>query len=228
MSHNFYGKDAGTPKSMEVPLVPDVVTPTDLTTTTLSTGNNIYNSKTLDELFGNWRGSVVHKYQIYKSELETQKSAVANEYESLRKHVSEQVLTDKYENAELLVPTSVLALGAFFSGRVLSNPRNWGASASFTSRLLTSIPSRIVLPWTLAGVTFSQLTPVTWSHSLRSVERDVLPEEWVSQYHQFWDSLHTEGLGKKWRELNDDLDQFLQEKIHSARKFLINRQNNKP
>ncbi|SCU81694.1 LAFA_0C06590g1_1 [Lachancea sp. 'fantastica'] len=227
MSRSFYGESAGGSKSTEAPLVPDFVTPTDLTTTTLSTGNNIYNSKTLDELFSNWRGNAVHKYQIYKSELETQKSAVANEYESLRKHVSEQILTDEYENTELLVPTGVLALGAFFSGRVLSNPKNWKASTSFTSRLLTSIPSRVLLPWTLAGAVFSQLTPVTWSHSLRSVESDILPEEWVSQYHQLRDSLHTEGLGRKWRELNDDLNGYLQQRVRSGREFLINRQNNK-
>ncbi|SCV03728.1 LAME_0H12750g1_1 [Lachancea meyersii CBS 8951] len=224
MSRSFYQDDANKSKSIETPLVPDLVTLTDITTTTLSNGNQIYNSKTLDEWFSAVRGTVVHNYQIYKSELETQKSAVSNEYQSLKKHVSDNVLTDSYENQELLVPASVLAVGAFFGGRVLSNRRNWGVSSSLAGRIFTSIPSRMLLPCTLAGVVFSQVTPVTWSQAVRVVERDLVPDEWVSAYHQTWESMHTDGVGKKWTKMTEILEKSLQRSIRTCREYVIGNQ----
>ncbi|SCV05711.1 LANO_0H13498g1_1 [Lachancea nothofagi CBS 11611] len=234
MPRHFYDDKEPTVASSEGPLVPDLVIPTDVSTTTLSTGNQIYDSKTLNIWFNDVRSSLINRYQVYKTEWETQKSAASNEWNSVKDYTSDNILTDSYENQELLVPASALALGAFFSGRVLSNRNNWGFVSPFNNqtgvlarnptlaaKLLTSIPSRIVLPWVLAGTVFSQLVPVTWSNGLQALEKDIFPASMVSQYHEVWDKLHTNGLGKKWKELNEYMDDSLQRNIGHCRTFLV-------
>ncbi|SCU82985.1 LADA_0C09032g1_1 [Lachancea dasiensis] len=216
MSRNFY-QDADA--KAQAPLVPDVATPTDLSTTTLSTGNQIYDSEALHNWFGHWRGFAVNKYHVYKAEWETQKSAAANEWQSAKDYSAKNIATDRYETEELMVPAGILALGAFFTGRVLTNRRNWQRVGG--ARILTSFPSRLVVPWALAATVVSQLLPATWSNAVRALERDVLPEPWVHQYHAAWEHLHSRGFRTRWDDVERTVDASLQRGIRGVREYVV-------
>lgn len=238
MSRQFYDEEKPSVVSSQGPLFPDLVPGSDVKATTLASGNQIYDSRALSTWFGGIRNSVVHKYNIYKTELETQKSAATNEWKNARDYVSQHILTDSYEEQELLVPAGVLALGAFFSGRVLSNRNNWGFDSplntqtgllarnpSLLGKVLTSVPSRLVLPWCLAGAAFSQLAPVTWNNGLRALEQDALPQEFVSRYHELWNQFVTDGIQKTSRNVHETVDEKLQESFGQLRKYVVKKLN---
>ncbi|CUS20497.1 LAQU0S01e07932g1_1 [Lachancea quebecensis] len=235
MSRNFYaGEDISTGSS-EGPLLPDILHTEDVSTKTLPSGNQIYDSKALDSWFSGIRKYVTHKYHIYKTELDTQKSAAANEWKSAQDYVSQHVLTDNYERQELLVPAGVLALGAFFTGRVLTNRRNWGFDSplntskagilarnpSALGRMLTSIPSRMLLPWLLTGTVLSQVTPVTWNNGIKALEQNVLPADLVARYHELWNQYLVDGIQKASASVHRNVNASLQQNIGEVRHFLI-------
>ncbi|SCW02446.1 LAFE_0F06612g1_1 [Lachancea fermentati] len=233
MPNRFYDDEEPSTTSTEGPLVPKLIPSPEVETKTLSTGNQIYDSRPISEQFHHLRKAVAHKLDIYNAEINTQRTAFANEVQSIKDYLRDNIFTDRYETEELIVPSSILGLGAFFTGRVLSNRTNWGftspfnADSGFLSRkptvigkLTTSLPSRIILPWLLVGTVFSQLTPVTWKNSINAIERDVLPQEFVSTYDEMWNKVYVSGIKQSAIQLHESLDQTLQSSSKQMREFI--------
>lgn len=132
------------------------------------------------------------------------------------------------------VTASVLALGAWFTGSILTSKKNWGFQSPWThagagvlqrnptvfSKILTSLPVRLTLPWILAGSVYSQLTPKTWGNAVQSFERDVLPQDFVQQYHSFWNETVQDGLKKQLKGLKESAHESLQSGIGSIRETI--------
>lgn len=231
MSRHFYEDEPIAVQSSKGPLVPSILTASsDVTTKTLPTGNQIAESLPVTKWVHDIRSSIISKYRLYEAEISTQQSAAINEWTAAKEYVLENVVNDKYEREEILVPASTLALSAFFSGRVLSNTKNWGFSSPFNNdasylvrkptilgRLFVSVPSKVLLPWFLAGAVFSQLVPRTWENTVSCVERDLLPKKFVSDYHGLWKSLYVHGLKQNAEDFGKQVDAVLQANIKDLR-----------
>lgn len=225
MGTNFYGKNEDQIASAAGPLVPAVIsTSTEMQSSTLPNGNQILQSIPLTETSHRLRSNLINLIASLKADWGTQKSAVKNEIASAKEYLQDNIFTDIYENRELLVPSSILSLGAFLSGRVLTNKHNWGKSSvlltprvSVIGRLFTSLPSRICLPFILAGAIFHQVTPVSSENLWTRVEKDVLPEKLVDTYHSIRTEYLKNGLLKRNNELCDAVDNYLQSNIRLLR-----------
>lgn len=192
----------------------------------LSTGNQVIQSPSLTEKINGWRNSVIHQYNGIAAEWSNLKSATRNEIDSGKDYLNQNVFNDPYETEKLLLPSTILSLGAFFCGRVLSNKNNWGhksalnRNASVLGRVLTSLPSRFILPFALSGLVFDQLTPVTTRHALRTVERDLLPETFVQESHRIWDQLYVQGVKQGSGRLGGTIEDGLQNGIKGIRESI--------
>ncbi|SCU86176.1 LAMI_0D00760g1_1 [Lachancea mirantina] len=205
----------------------------ELKTETISTGNQISEVPTLTSWFHGIISASLSKVNLYKAEIETQKSSAANELRNAREYVSENILTDKYESTEFLVPACISAVGAFAAGRIISNPQNWGfrstlnkiggilaRNPSFLGRTLTSIPSRLILPWALALTTFKFLIPVTSQNAVEALEKDFLPPA-ARDYHKQISKWYAETVQASAHNLSSTSQKWLQGSIHRMRKFVI-------
>lgn len=228
MSQTFYPSHSDDAGSQEGPIVPSVVQNSDdMISTTLPTGNQVTQSLKLTETFRYWRNSFINKIDGLRAEWGTQKSAARNEIASAEEYLSRNVFTDSFENRELVVPSSILSLSAFFSGRILSNPNNWGRKGNLISggpsllgRVCTSIPSRLLLPFVLAGTVFAQLTPVTATNIWSTIQRDVLSKRLIDDCHRLWKEYYVEGLVKQKRDLCSTVDAKLQQNVKVLRESI--------
>ena len=87
-------------------------------------------------------------------------------------------------------------------------------------RLLTSLPSRTVLPLALAGVVFNQLTPGTAKNACHTFERDFLSESFVQEYHRIWDQLYVQGIKQGSGQIGETFQNSLQNGIKSIRESI--------
>lgn len=230
MSPSFYPSHQEDAKRHDGPIVPGVLQHSpEMASTTLPTGNQVTQSVQLTETFRHWRNLLINKIDGLRAEWGTQKSAVKNELASANEYLDRNVFTDVLENRELVVPSAILSLGAFFSGRVLSNPKNWGGSnfslagRSSMGRILTSIPSRLLLPFVLAGTVFAQLTPVTATNIWDTFQKDALPKKFTDESHRLWSEYYVEGLVKGKQNLCRTVDQTLQQNVKALREGINDR-----
>ncbi|GAV52409.1 hypothetical protein ZYGR_0AG04000 [Zygosaccharomyces rouxii] len=192
----------------------------------LSNGNQVIQSPPLTERIHDWRNSLIHQYNSIVAELSNLKSATGNEIYSGREYIYQNVFNDSHENNQLIVPSAILSLGAFFCGRVLTNKNNWGyrsivnRNPSILGRILTSLPSRIVLPLALTGIVFDQLTPGTAGNAWNTFERDFLSESFIQESHRIWDQLYVRGIKQGSGELGKTFQNGLQNGIKSIRESI--------
>lgn len=234
MSRSFYPSDHENKESHDDDLIPTVIrTSTVIVTDTLPTGNQITQSLPLTDKFHRWRNTFINQVDLIRAEWETQKSAARNETASAEDYLMHNVFNNMHENKELLVPSAILSVGAFFCGRVLSNKANWGNSntllmhrPSILGKICTSLPSRIFLPLVLAGTVFSQLTPHTFANTIKTIERDALPDRFVNEYHRIWREVYIDGVVKREQQLCDNVNNGLQKSLRSFRKIIEENLNN--
>lgn len=234
MSRSFYPSDHENNESHDGPLVPTIIkTSPAIVTDTLPTGNQITQSLPLTDKFHRWRNTFINQVDLIRAEWETQKSAARNETASAEDYLKQNVFNDMHENKELLVPSAILSLGAFFCGTVLSNKANWGSSntiftqrPSILGRICTSLPSRMFLPFVMAGTVFSQLTPHTFANTINVVERDALPEKFVNDYHRIWREVYIDGVVKQKQQIYNNVGNCLQKSLQSLRRIIEENLNN--
>lgn len=231
MRHSFYPSHKDDAERHDGPIIPAMVQNSpEMISTTLPTGNQVTQSLQLTENFRRWRNLLINKIDGLRAEWETQKSAARNEIDSANEYLERNVFTDTYENRELVVPSAILSLGAFFSGRVMSNPNNWGKSnnilagrPSFLGRVCTSIPSRLLLPFLLAGIVFKQLTPVTANNIWTTFEKDALPKKFTDDSHRLWKEYYVDGLLKGKEDLRRAVNEKLQQNVKFVRENISDR-----
>ncbi|CCC71151.1 hypothetical protein NCAS_0G02640 [Naumovozyma castellii] len=132
-----------------------------------------------------------------------------------------EIFTDKAENRELLVPGSIIALGMFFTGRILTNKQNWShKNLNILGKLSTSLPSRILIPWTMAGIVFSKWTPVAWGNLIKKEPTGLV----LSTYHSI-KSGYEENVIRVKESIYRNADDYLQRSVRQARKSIINKLN---
>lgn len=198
----------------------------------LLTGNKVMQSPPLTERIHEWRNLLIHKYDGIVAEWSNLKSATRNEIDSGKEYMIQNVFKDHQENSQLIIPSSILSLGAFFSGRVLTNKDNWGyrsivnRNPSILGRILTSFPSRVVLPLALAGTVFDQLTPQTARNAWSTFERDFLSETVIQESHHVWDQLNVQGIKQGSGEISETIQKSLQKGIRSIRESITETSGN--
>ncbi|QLQ79697.1 hypothetical protein HG537_0C03450 [Torulaspora globosa] len=228
MTSSFYGSGNVEKTEQKGPMVPSVIKASpEMETTMLPTGNQIIESVQITHTLRRWRNMLINKIDLVRAEWETQKSAARNELASVDEYLQKNVLTDTHENRELVVPSAILSLGAFFSGRVLSNPLNWGSKKnifagrpSLLGQICTSIPSRVLLPIALASTVFYQLTPVTAVNIVDTIQRDVLPKPLVDNCHRSWNEYYVHGLAEATRNLSTNCNDQLQKSVRFVRETI--------
>ncbi|AGO14173.1 AaceriAER379Cp [[Ashbya] aceris (nom. inval.)] len=233
MSRNFYNYDP-TVDILEPPLIPDVILKSNLKELTLPTGNQVLESLPLTAWFQQTRSNIISHLTRYEAEWETQKSAARNELHSITSYLKGNIFNDARE-LHTLPETNILTLCAYFAGRILTNRKNWGmrpAAAlqsvkasvnrpSIIARVCTSIPSKMVLPWAMAGAVFKELAPNAFGNSITSLESDILAPDFVAQYKTLWRDYYTNGAKRAATEAAELLDGKLQGYIGFARNFII-------
>lgn len=228
MSPSFYGSENVETASQNGPIVPSAIKASpEMETTTLPTGNQVTESVQATRTLRRWRNLLINKIDLVRAEWDTQKSAARNELSIADDYLKENVFTDSHENQELLVPSAILSLGAFFSGRVLSNPLNWGSKKnifagrpSVLGKICTSIPSRLLLPIALAGTVFYRLTPVTATKTVDTIQRDLLPRSLVDGSRRLWNDYYVHGLAEGSQRLGQSCNEQLQKSVRFARESI--------
>ncbi|AMD19690.1 HCL461Cp [Eremothecium sinecaudum] len=236
MSKNFYKNDERV-EVLDTPLIPDIILKTGLREMTLPTGNQVVESIPLTNWFHSMRERLINHYNIISAEFETQKSAANNELNNVKEYLTANVFKDQYE-VHQIPQTNILMLCAYFTGRIMANRKNWGllrtrsssllsnvsaASPSLTARLFTSIPSKIFLPWVLVAYVWNEMMPGSFRNAINCVERDLLPRDFVAQYHGLWNQYYINGLRKYSAEISNTVEDSLRSQIKSLREEVINR-----
>ncbi|EDO16228.1 hypothetical protein Kpol_505p4 [Vanderwaltozyma polyspora DSM 70294] len=195
----------------------------------LSDDVEITGSEQLTESIRGWRLNIVDELDKLRSKWDTGKQEMYDKKTDTNAFLNDNVFNNKFENEELVVPSVFLSFGAFCSGRILSNPKNWGHSktGSLTAvrsgllyKSLTNLPSRLLLPWIFAGYTFSQFSPKTFDNICKVVEEDLLPPAFAKSCRDNWNSIYVNGIKKHSQGLSSSIDENLQNSIRSIREFI--------
>lgn len=238
MGRDFYGEfDEKVLKKAE-PYVPEFIkNNTEIHTATLPNGNTVTEPVAVTSWISQLRKKLTGQKEYVEAEIATQKSAARNEVESVKQYWRENVLNDKKEIEDHFVTASVLSLGGWFFGSVISSRRNWGFSSPWNSeqagilkrtptvfsKLITSLPVRLTLPWILAGAAYQQLTPNTWNNALAAIKNDFLPKELVEQSAALYDSAIENGLKAQMKSLNKATNEGLESSIGAIREAIAER-----
>ena len=134
----------------------------------LPTGNIVMEIKPVTLWISHRRNELVDLYVRIKEGIDNYKLRQRNNILQFKDYLNTQIFTDKAEKQQYLVPTSVAALGAFYTGRVLTSKRILDSGRITVPKyLLTSLPSRIIIPLSLMSSTFAMGTPVAWENTAR-------------------------------------------------------------
>ncbi|CDO95433.1 unnamed protein product [Kluyveromyces dobzhanskii CBS 2104] len=235
MGRDFYGEVREEVIKRGEPLVPEFIkNNSEIKNSTLPNGNSVLEPVVVTGWVNKLRRNVIDKKEYVEAEIETQKSAARNELETIKQYWSQNVFADKKELDSQVVTAGVFALGAWCFGSVLSCKNNWGFQSLWNSdqagvlkrtptafsRILTSLPVRMTLPWIAAGVTFSKLAPNTWNNALQTLKRDVLPKDVVEQSSALYDDLIERGFKVHAKSLNQSAHENLQATICSIRETI--------
>ncbi|AET40161.1 Mic27p Ecym_5407 [Eremothecium cymbalariae DBVPG len=235
MAINFYEYDETT-DVLGTPLIPDVILKSNLRELTLPTGNQVLESLPLTKWFYETRSSVIESARLYNAEWKTQQSAARNELDNIKKYCLKNIFVD-FNELYHLPQTNILTLCSYFAGRIVSNSNNWGLSKgrwstaisgnvhhpSFLARMFTCIPSKVLLPWVLAGAVYKNNAPSSFGNAVHCVETDLLPPDFVTQYRSAWQQYYVNGLKKNAMKACAASEDFLQAQIRNSREFIIER-----
>ncbi|CCE63653.1 hypothetical protein TPHA_0F01690 [Tetrapisispora phaffii CBS 4417] len=198
----------------------------DLVNYTLDSGSKVTESKELTSWIHRWRTDVVDKYRFYSSSIKSQEEKLLKDKQNATKYIYSNILTDDLENSEDLVPGATLSLLAFFTGRVLTNKRNWSringtlVKSSFMGKTLTSIPSRVVIPVFFACYTMKTFLPVTFQNLVNTIENDMLPRKFVNDYHELWNVGYVNGIQKSCNNLHASINNASFESVRKLRELV--------
>ncbi|CCD25583.1 Mic27p NDAI_0F02650 [Naumovozyma dairenensis CBS 421] len=198
---------------------------TDINCTTLPEGNRIIELDGLTKWFTNRRRSIIQVDNFCHRRWELCEGFVKSKYYLTKDYLSYNIFNNEEENKNQLVPGSVLALEAAFAGMIVSNKKNWGfknklfhRNQSLVGKVTTSLPSRLILPWVLAGYTLSVCIPVTWKNFKKSIRQE--PSNTIQKIDDF----NSRIKGKL--SLNNDqiasrINKFLQTGVRHTRMYLF-------
>lgn len=159
-------------------------------------GMSIRTAPILEKYTGQARAWLHEKWLIYGSELSTQKSAFANEYNSIRNDISALI-------KEPVLPNLIYILTSTLTGSILVNRR--------------SLPLRFLSPVVFGSVATSYFMPKTFASAtgkLDRLEKDTVPE--VHAAHQ--DLLKNYAQFKKDADAGvEELQVKLTSGVHDAR-----------
>lgn len=232
MNKNFYNNNE-TSNFLDPPLIPDFIIKSNLSELTLPNGNQVLESIPLTSWFHTVRSDLIENLNYVNTELKTRKSTIVNEVNNIKKYLKTNVFTDPYEILQL-PQTNILVLCAYFVGRIASNKNNWGLSKSISigsplaskpstmSKVVTSIPSKILLPWILVGCVLNEMVPNSLRNAILCAEKDILSKNLVNQYRTAWDQYYVNGLKRSCDNFCKDFQTSLQAQIKSLRKLIIN------
>ena len=190
----------------------------------LPSGYKVLQIPEVTERIGEYRNKFLRYYERTYVKISEYKARKKNELDDRVQYLKKNIFVDKYENEELLAPISLLGLGAFFTGRILTNPTNWGYGAvlikgqpTFFGMFMSSVPARIILPIFLAGYTFNKFLPVTSSKVVETCERDVLPKNVTKAIKDSKRQLYTEGLVNTRKTISQAVYRNCEDAVHRVR-----------
>ena len=198
----------------------------DLVKHTLANGNQIMESQQLTYSIHNWRLILIDRLRDYRTIFQEKKQYVYQKKDSADVFIQKNILNNQYENQNVVVPSAILSFGAFFTGRILSNKGNWGFSSEIVhkpgliGKAFTSIPSRVLLPWLLAGATFSKISPITYHNCTKAVEDNLFPEDFVQKYHEIWQDVYVNCIKSKSSTISETFNKTLESNIKYLRELV--------
>ncbi|CCF57848.1 hypothetical protein KAFR_0D02010 [Kazachstania africana CBS 2517] len=200
-----------------------------LSITMLHNGNLITESRPATKWINGKRQVMIKKYMSIKSLFLEQRARTNQKYEHARGFLMDRIFDNEVENKDYFVPGSILALGSFFLGRIISSKGNYKvrlgkapSSNLFFSRIITSSPSRVIMPGLLAGLTLYAWIPETTKNFGRIFEGNVLRNRWMGQYVNSWKDKYKKIMPNETFSWVDFRRNRLPSRIRTFRKQLIN------
>lgn len=194
----------------------------------LPNGNKILQIPQVTDFVNTYRHKFLEQYAKVYQQATARKELQKEKLEAKVDYVKKNILVDEYETKEMLVPISILSLGAFYTGRIMTNPSNWGfkslispSRTSLIGILSTNFVVRLTLPFLLAGYTFAKFLPVTWDNIVRTTERDLLSKETVDQIKDVRRRLYDDGLVRFKKDTCEYVYKTCENGVHQTRQFII-------
>ncbi|KAL3229059.1 MICOS complex subunit MIC27 [Nakaseomyces bracarensis] len=194
----------------------------------LPNGNKILQVPQVTEFVNKYRQKFLEQYGKAYQKFTARKELQKEKLEARVDYVKKNILVDDYETKELLVPVSILSLGAFLTGRIITNPSNWGrknlvlpSRNSLLGVLSTNFAVRLTLPLILSGYTFSKLLPVTWDRIVKISEHDLFPKPYVQQIKDIRQFYYEDGVKRIKKETCENVYRGCERGVHHVRKFII-------
>lgn len=233
---NFYSSDASVTPEFSSDVSPLLFKPLlDLKyveSTILTTGNLVTELIPVTQWIKDNRSLVINKYTRVVDKINEFKSRQRESFNDTRQYLYQNIFTSRQENKEYLVPTSIISLGAFLTGRIICNnnykaihnylpPLKSGQRTLF-STVIKSAPSKLITPWILVCSTFAIGTPETWNNLINDLSRRWLPVELQDNISKYWNDIFISLINSQKKQLNELVNVTLTKTIKNVRENCIN------
>ncbi|KAG0671344.1 Aim37p [Maudiozyma exigua] len=195
-------------------------------TSILPTGNLIMQIVPVTKWINEQRLTIITKYNEFKAKKDKFSAERRAEYNNIKDYLGSNIFNNEVENQNRLVPTSITAFAAFFTGRIMSH-KSVGLAAttiaprSIYTQVLKSLPSRIVTPWILMGSTFAIGTPHTWSNFTTILYNRYIPINTAENITKTWNNIRESIIEEPKRNIDIFTNETLPKSIKSIREQCV-------
>lgn len=195
-------------------------------TSILPTGNLIMQIIPATEWINEQRLTIISKYNEINAKKDEFTTRKIEKYNNIKDFLASNIFNNELENQNRLVPTSITAFAAFFTGRIMSHKSvglvttTMGPRSIYTT-LIKSLPSRIVTPWILMGSAFAIGTPHTWNNFTSIIYDRYVPIDTAQNITNTWNNIHKNLIEEPKKSINTFTNETLPKSIKNFREQCI-------
>ncbi|CAB4252508.1 similar to Saccharomyces cerevisiae YNL100W AIM37 Putative protein of unknown function [Maudiozyma barnettii] len=225
----YYSFEEQTQTEFSSEVSPFILAPLDdlscMETTILTSGNLVTEATPVTNWLKKQRINVIDNRNEIKSAIDKFDSERRAEYNNVKNYFQNNIFNNKQENENRLVPTSIVALSAFLTGRIMCRKRfGWssvGNPTSISTKLIKSLPSRIITPWVFACTTFAIGTPETWNNVTKVISERYIPTDVSETVKNTSNSIYNILIKAPIQNINQFSEVTLPEAVKQIRKNFI-------
>ena len=197
-----------------------------MNTSILPTGNLIMQIVPATKWINEQRLTIITKYNEIKEKRDKFTSDKIEKYNRIKDYLTSNIFNNELENQNRLVPTSITAFAAFFTGRIMSH-KSVGlvtttvAPRSLYTTIIKSLPSRIITPWILMGSAFAIGTPHTWNNVTSIIYGRYIPLDTAQNITNTWNNIHKSLIEEPRKSFNTFKNETLPKSIKGIREQCV-------
>ncbi|SMN18595.1 similar to Saccharomyces cerevisiae YNL100W AIM37 Putative protein of unknown function [Maudiozyma saulgeensis] len=222
----YYAFEEQTQTAFSAEVSPLILAPLDdikcMETILLPSGNLITDATVVSNWLKTQRITIIDNCNEIKSSINKFESERIAEYNNAKGYLQDNIFNNKQENENRLVPTSIIALSAFFTGRIMCHKNfGWlatGGPTSISSSLIKSLPSRIITPWVFLCTTFAIGSPKTWNNFTKIINDHYISKDVSEVIHTTRDNVYNVLINAPTQSINHFSEITLPETVKQIRK----------